>query len=152
MSDQLSPKNDLLLSVYRMAFEEMSWRRNASYRTIIIGFGYFGLLIAVIAMNKTMALPVRACIAGVMVMGSAFGAAYLASNYGKYCAAIGRMVAIEDYLGAFAPDFLGAAGALMPADRKQVPHIPLVKNTICVCSVAAFFIGGLVTAAAVLLI
>ena len=58
-----APATELLLSIHRQAFEEMSWRRNAGYRTIIIGFGYFTLLIALVAFNRAMPFNVRVFIA-----------------------------------------------------------------------------------------
>ena len=144
-------KQAFLLSVYRMAFEEMTWRRNAGYRTIIIGFGYFGLIIALVAFNRGMPTAVKGCMSAVLILGALFGSAYLSSNYGKYMEALRRMVAIEDYFGAFRPDFLGALGALMPAGRRSLPDVPLRASGIAVVSIIAFLIGGVVTGIAVLL-
>jgi hypothetical protein len=146
-----SDKNAFVLSGYRMAFEEMTWRRNAGYRTIIIGFGYFGLIIALVAFNRGMPGAVKGCMSAVLILGAVFGSAYLASNYGKYMDALRRMVAIEDYFGAFAPDFLGTLGALMPAARRSWPDVPLRASGIAVVSIIAFLIGGVVTGIAVLL-
>jgi hypothetical protein len=144
-------KHAFLLSSYRMAFEEMTWRRNAGYRTIIIGFGYFGLIIALVAFNRGMPTAVKACMSAVLILGALFGSAYLASNYGKYMEALRRMVAIEDYFGAFKPDFLGTLGALMPTARRTLPDVPLRASGIAVVSIIAFLIGGVVTGIAVLL-
>ena len=38
-------KQQLLLEFYNTAWNEMTWRRNAGYRTIILGFAYFGILL-----------------------------------------------------------------------------------------------------------
>jgi hypothetical protein len=146
-----SDKQAFLLSAYRMAFEEMTWRRNAGYRTIIIGFGYFGLIIALVASNRTMPASVKGCMSAVLILGALFGSAYLASNYGKYMDALRRMVAIEDHFGAFAADYLGALGPLMPPARRSLPDVPLRASGIAVVSIIAFLIGGIVTGVAVLL-
>jgi hypothetical protein len=66
--------------------------------------------------------------------------------------AAARMVKIEEYVGAFNPDFLGPLGALMDEERRMRPTVPLSKDPVCLWSVVAFAAGGLVTAVAILLI
>jgi hypothetical protein len=92
----------------------------------------------------------KVCLAAVIALASLFGAGYLVSNYYKYTAATRRMVLIEDYLGAFDADFLGALGPLMTAERRTWPTLPLRRNLVCLWSVIAFAAGGLTTAGAVL--
>jgi len=129
----------------------MSWRRNAGYRTIIIGFGYFTLLISLVAFNRAMPFNVRVFIAAVLALGACFGASYLASNYYKYTAALKRMVLVEEHMGAYAPAYLGPLGALLDERRKRAPEIPLSRNAICIGSILAFLAGGLLTAGAILM-
>jgi hypothetical protein len=145
-------KQELLLHFYRTCWEEMTWRRNAGYRTVIFGLGYCGLLLAIVAYNQHLHSAVRICLAGVMVIASLFGSGYLASNYAKYMSAMKRMVMIEEYVGAYDGEFMGKLGALMGAERKTMPSVPLVKNVVCIWSVVAFFAGGIVTAVAILFV
>jgi hypothetical protein len=149
-SDLSGQKQDVLLHFYRTCWEEMTWRRNSGYRTVILGLGYCGVMLAVVAYNHHMQPGVKACLAVVMAVASVFGAGYLASNYYKYMAAMKRMVRIEEYLGAYDAQFLDRLGALMPASRKQMADVPLMRNPICIWSIAAFLAGGLVTAFAIL--
>src|SRR5437763_1315106 len=145
-------KQELLLTLHQTCWSEMTWRRNAGYRTVIIGLGYCGLILALVAWNRNMSLPVRACLSGVIALASLFGAGYLASNYKKYMAAAVRMVKIEDFLGAFDPDFLGPLGPLMPPARRKMPEIPLTRDMLCLWSVITFVVGGMLTAVAILMI
>src|SRR5690242_18345523 len=91
-------KLSALLAFYDVCWTEMTWRRNAGYRTIIIGLGYCGLLLALLSFHPPHVM-VKLCIAAVIALGTAFGAGYLMSNYGKYMDAAKRMVKIEEYLG-----------------------------------------------------
>jgi hypothetical protein len=143
-------KQELLLAFYRTAWEEATWRRNAGYRTIILGFGYLAALLAVVAFNHAMTPQVHVCLAAVVAIATVFGGAYLVSNYGKYMAALRRMVQIEDPVGAFDADFLGPLGPLMPATRRSAPDRPITRDMICLWSVIAFVLGGLLTALAIL--
>ena len=145
-------KQELLLAFYRTCWDEMTWRRNAGYRTIIIGLGYFGLLLAVVAFNHAMPPMVRYGLAGVIAVGTLFGAGYLTSNYRKYMAAALQTVMIEEYVGAYDPGFLGTLGALMPQSRRERPKVPLSRDVVCLWSVIAFLIGGLLTALTILLV
>jgi len=148
----LSPdKHSALLAFYNVTWNEMTWRRNAGYRTVIIGFGYFGLMVAYVASNHAIGENARYLLAGVVALGTLFGAGWLMSNYKKYMAAAAMTVKIEEYLGAYSPAFLGALGALMPADRKERPKVPLSKDVVCLWSVIAFLAGGLITAAAIVM-
>src|SRR5438270_3352070 len=87
MSDtpgDLTPqKQDLLLSFYRIAWDEMCWRRNAGYRTVIFGLGYCGIILTVVAFNSCMQPSVRYCLAAVIALAAVFGSGWLASNYYK---------------------------------------------------------------------
>jgi hypothetical protein len=143
-------KVSVLIALYRAAYDEMTWRRNAGYRTIILGLAYCGALVTAVAALRQVRIEVRVCLSAVIVLGSIFGSAYLASNYYKYCDALRRMVKIEEYVGAYAPDYLGALGPLMTPSRKAWPETPLVKNPICIWSIIAFLVGGIVTAVAIL--
>jgi len=145
-----SRKDDVLLTIYRATWDEMSWRRTAGYRTIILGLGYFGILLAVLGGRAGMPDEVRRALAGVVAIGTVFGAGYLVSNWGKYMAAAARLVRIEDYLGAFRGDFLGAIGPLMPLARRAWPGKPLYKDVVSMWSIIAFAAGGLLTAAVIL--
>jgi hypothetical protein len=149
-SDCTAQKQDLLLHLYRTCWEEMTWRRNAGYRTVILGLGYCGVMLAVVAYNHHWQPALKACLAIVIALASIFGSGYLASNYYKYMSAMKRMVRIEEYVGAYDPNFLGQLGALMPVNRKQMPEVPLMRNAVCIWSIAAFMAGGLVTAFAIL--
>jgi hypothetical protein len=40
-------KQQSLLTFYQIAWDEMTWRRNAGYRTIILGLGYCGVILTV---------------------------------------------------------------------------------------------------------
>jgi hypothetical protein len=62
------------------------------------------------------------------------------------------MVMIEEYFGAYDKNFLGSLGALMPPSRRERPKVPLSKDLVCFWSILAFLAGGLVTAAAILLV
>lgn len=143
-------KQELLLALYRTAWEEMTWRRNAGYRTIILGFAYLGILLSVVAFNHTMPIGVRACLSAVIAVATLFGGGYLVSNYYKYMNALRRMVLIEEHVGAFDSDFLGKLGALMPQTRKGAPNRPITRDPVCLWSVIAFVVGGLLTAVAIL--
>jgi hypothetical protein len=145
-------KQEVLLALHQVCWSEMTWRRNAGYRTVILGLGYCGVLLTLVATSRPMNTPVRSCLAAVIALATLFGAGYLTSNYKKYMAAAARMVKIEDYLGAFDPDFLGPLGALMPAARRSMPSVPLAKDPVCLWSVIAFAAGGLLTATAILFI
>jgi hypothetical protein len=144
-------KQQLLLAFYQIAWDEMTWRRNAGYRTIILGLGYCGAILTVIAYNHAMPPAVRVCLAAVIGLATLFGGGYLASNYRKYMAAAARLVVIEKTVGAFDADFLGEHGALMPAVRHDWPKVALSKDPVCLWSVIAFVAGGLVTTVAILL-
>ena len=147
-----SQKQELLLSFYKHAVDEMTWRRNAGYRTIIIGLGYCSLLLAVVAFNHTMTWPLKICLASVMAIGTIFGSGYLAANYSKYMTAARKMVQIEEYVGALSPEFLGTLGALFPASRKNWPDTKLTQDLVPFLSIIAFLAGGLITAGAILMI
>jgi hypothetical protein len=150
LASELTPqKQQLLLAFHRTCWEEMTWRRNAGYRTVILGLGYCGVLIALVAYNRQMSGQLRWLLAGVMAVATLFGGGYLASNYAKYMSAAARMVLIEQYVGAFEEEFLGPLGALMPAERKGFPKVPLLRNPVCIWSILAFVAGGLLTAVAI---
>jgi hypothetical protein len=144
-------KQQLLLALYQVGWDEMTWRRNAGYRTVILGLGYCGVILTVLAYNRQMNGNLKACLATVIALATLFGAGYLVSNYKKYMAAAGRIVAIEAYLGAFDDNFLGKRGPLMPKQRHEWPRVPLTRDPVCFWSVLAFLGGGLVTAGAILL-
>jgi hypothetical protein len=144
-------KQEVLLAFHRVCWEEMTWRRNAGYRTVILGMAYCGLLLTLLA-ARTIHLNVRICLAAVVALATLFGAGYLASNYRKYMEAARRMVRIEEYVGAFKGDYLGPLGALMDEARRTRPNVPLSKDPVCLWSVVAFAAGGLLTAGAILLI
>ena len=148
--DLSSQKQDLLLSFYKHAVDDMTWRRNAGYRTIIIGLGYCTLLLAVVALNRQMPSSVRWCLGIVLIIGTLFGSGYLAANYSKYMAAVRKMVLIEDYVGALDPDFLGKLGPLLPATRRAWPDTKLHRDPVPFLSIIAFLAGGLITAIAIL--
>jgi hypothetical protein len=144
-------KQELLLAFHRVCWEEMTWRRNAGYRTVILGLGYCGLLLTVVAFNHQMSAAVRTCLSAVIALATVFGAGYLTSNYRKYMLAAAQMVKIEEYVGAYGGDFLGRLGALMSPERRARPQVPLSRDFVCLWSIIAFAAGGLVTAAAILL-
>ena len=144
-------KQELLLAFYQVGSDEMTWRRNAGYRTVILGLGYCGVILTVFAFKPQVRFEFRLCLAGVIGLATFFGAGYLASNYRKYMAAARRIVEIEAALGAFDPNFLGQRGALMPAQRHDWPKVPLHRDPGCFWSVMAFLAGGLLTAGAILL-
>ena len=149
--ENLTPqKQDLLLSFYKHAVDDMTWRRNAGYRTIIIGLGYCTLLLAVLAFNHQLTWTIKVCLSVVMLIASLFGSGYLASNYSKYMAAVRKMVLIEDYVGALDPEFLGKLGALLPASRRSWPDTKLTQDLVPFLSIIAFLVGGLITAGAIL--
>ncbi len=147
-----SQKQELLMEFYKINWDEMCWRRNAGYRTVILGLGYCGILLAITSFNHGIPAPVRICLAAVIAFTTVFGAAYLASNYQKYMSAAGRMIQIEDHVGAFDEDFLGSLGALLPAKRRGFSKVPLMANPVCIGSILALVAGGLATAVAILLI
>jgi hypothetical protein len=150
-AEELTPqKQQALLTFHRTCWEEMTWRRNAGYRTVILGLAYCGLLLATVAYHP-LGLYVRLCLAAVMALASGFGAGYLTGNYRDYMAAAARMVRIEEYLGAFEHDYLGSLGALMPEARRTWPSTPLSHDHVSLWSVITFAAGGLGTAAALLL-
>lgn len=150
-AEDLTPqKQQALLTFHRTCWEEMTWRRNAGYRTVILGLAYCGLLLAIIAYHP-LSLHVRLCLAAVMALASGFGAGYLTGNYRDYMSAAARMVKIEEYLGAFEHDYLGQLGALMPEARRTWPSTPLSQDQVCLWSVITFAAAGLGTAAAILL-
>lgn len=144
-------KQQLLLAFHQTCWSEMTWRRNAGYRTVIIGLGYCALLLTVVTFNHQMQHQIKICLAAVIALATLFGAGYLTSNYSKYMAAAAQMVLIEEYVGAYDPHFLGPLGALMPQARRNRPQIPLSKDPVCLGSILALAAGGLVTAAAILL-
>jgi hypothetical protein len=141
----------MLLEFHQMCWNELSWRRTAGYRTIIFGLGYLSGLLAVVAFNHNMPGGIRICMAIVVAIATVFGSGYLVSNYYKYTAAFKKCVAIEQYVGAYDPDFLGQFGALMPEGRIKWANLPLHRNPVCIWSILAFAAGGLVTAFAILL-
>ena len=145
-------KQQLLITFYQTCWNEMTWRRNAGYRTVILGFAYFGALLAAVAYNQHLPWIIRGFLAAVIALGSLFGAGYLASNYRKYMLAAGQTVKIEQFVGAYEPNFLGELGALMPAERANRPKVPLSRDPVCLWSVIAFAAGGLLCAAAILII
>ena len=151
-SSSFDQKQLVLLTFYQTCWNEMSWRRNAGYRTVILGFAYYGVLLAVVAYVPHMPPLIRYSLAGVLALGSIFGAGYLRSNYGKYMAAAKQTVLIEKYVGAYEPGFLGSLGALMPPERAQRPGVPISRDPVCLWSVIAFLIGGLLTATAIVAI
>ena len=130
----------------------MTWRRNAGYRTIILGLGYFAALLTAVAFHRSMPVGIVYCLAGVIVIATLFGAGYLSSNYRKYMQAARQTVLIEQYVGAYDPAFLGELGALFPPDRKDRPNVPLTRDVVCLWSILAFLAGGLLTAAAIVLV
>lgn len=150
--DAAGLKQEVLLAFYATSWNEMTWRRNAGYRTIILGLGYFAMLLTVLAFHPGLPASIRVPLAAVIGIGTLFGAGYLASNYRKYMAAAAQTVLIEEYVGAYGADFLGALGALMPPDRRERPKVPLSRDVVCLWSVIAFTAGGLLTAAAIMLI
>ena len=144
-------KQSFLIAVYQSFWQEMSWRRTAGYRTIILGLAYCTALLAAVAMIGPAHLTstIRYTLAGVIALATVFGSGYLAANYKKYMSAAARLVAIEQYLGAYNADFLGAVGPLMPAGRQSWPATPLVREPVSFLSILAFLIGGLSTAGAI---
>lgn len=152
MADIEANKQQALLTFYQVAWNEMTWRRNAGYRTIILGMAYCGALLSVVAFNHNMPAPIRVCLALVVAVATLFGAGYLASNYGKYMSAAQKVVNIEEHLGAFDENFLGALGPLMPATRRSWPKTPLTKDMVSLWSILAFVAGGLMTAIAIFLV
>jgi len=147
--DLTAQKQELLLAFHRVGWEEMTWRRNAGYRTVILGLAYCGILLAVMAHAHPLHWTVRLCVALVIALASIFGAGYLAGNYRQYMNAASRVVKIEQYMGAFHADFLGPLGPLMPAERLVWPTVPLHKDPVSLWSVITFAAGGLGTAAAI---
>src|SRR2546423_15594052 len=92
-------KQELLVHFYRTCWEEMTWRRNAGYRTVILGLGYCGAILTVLAYNRgVINEQLKWCLASVMAVATLFGGGYLASNYAKYMSAAARMVLIEQYV------------------------------------------------------
>lgn len=151
-SEPTPQRQDLLLMFYRTAFDEVSWRRTAGYRTVILGLGYCGIILTVIGCHPIHSEHLKNCLAAVIGLAAVFGSGYLFSNYQKYMSAFRRLVLIEEQVGAYERNFLGDSGALMPSERKLFPAIPLIQNPICIWSIIAFATGGLVTAIAILVI
>lgn len=145
-------KQAALLSFYQTCWNEMSWRRNAGYRTVILGFAYFGILLSLVAFNSHPSGALRIALSLVLAIGTLFGAGYLTSNYRKYMAASALTVKIEAFLGAYQSDYLGTLGPLMPLQRRERPNVPLSKDPVCFLSVLAFLGGGLLTAIFILFI
>jgi hypothetical protein len=150
-SEPTSQKQELLLAFYKTSSDEASWRRTAGYRTVILGLGYCGVILTVVASHPIRSEPLKISLAAVIGLAAVFGSGYLVSNYEKYMSAVKRMVLIEEQFGAFNDDFLGALGPLMPAGRRSLPAVPLIRNPICIWSIVAFAAGGLITAAAILM-
>lgn len=151
-SPELTPqKLEMLLAFHRDCSEEMGWRRTAGYRTVILGLAYCGLFLAVFGYIHP-SPHARICLSAVIALASIFGSGYLVGNYQRYVCAAGRAVKIEQYLGAYDANFLGALGPLMPASRRNWPGTPLHRDAVSLWSVIALGAGGLGTAAAVLLI
>jgi hypothetical protein len=144
-------KQELLIALYQVCWGEMTWRRNAGYRTVILGLAYCGLLLAGVAVHP-INVHVRMCLSGVIVLASLFGAGYLIGNYKSYMSAASRAVAIEDYVGAFDSDFLGKLGPLMQPGRRAWPRVPLTKDMKSLWSVIVFAVGGLGTALGIMLL
>ena len=151
-TDCTPQRQELLVAFYQVSWNEMTWRRNAGYRTIILGLGYFGLLLVLISFNHAMDKNLRLGIAAVVAIGTLFGAGYLLSNYRKYMAAAQQTVKIEEFVGAYDPFFLGRLGALMPLERRERPKVPITRDMVCLWSVIAFLAGGLLTALVIVLI
>ena len=42
--DLAAQKQDVLLAFHQVCWDEMTWRRNAGYRTVILGLGYCGVI------------------------------------------------------------------------------------------------------------
>src|SRR5579862_3407120 len=90
--NSVSPeKVNLLLAFHRACWEEMTWRRNAGYRTVILGLAYCGLFLAVVGYIHP-ALGVRVCLSGVIALASIFGSGYLVGNYNQYMSAAARAI------------------------------------------------------------
>ena len=70
-----SQKQELLMEFYKINWDEMCWRRNAGYRTVILGLGYCGILLAITSFNHGLPAPVRFCLAAVIALTTVFGAA-----------------------------------------------------------------------------
>lgn len=143
-------KQTALIALYQILWAEMTWRRNAGYRTIILGLAYCTALLTAVSFHPEMPDAMRYCLCGVLVIATVFGSGYLCSNYYKYMSAAQKAVAIEECLGAFRDDFLGRLGPLMPADRRDWARTPLTPATVSFWSILALLAGGLLTAAAVL--
>src|SRR2546421_4297978 len=73
-------KQEMLAAFYRQCWKEMTWRRNAGYRTIILGMAYCGILLAVVAFNHQMGPGIRWCLSGIVAAAPVFGGGHLASN------------------------------------------------------------------------
>src|SRR4051812_14551066 len=82
MAESDPQKQQLLIAFYQVSWNEMTWRRNAGYRTIILGMAYCGALLSVIAFNHNLPTSIRVCLAAVVAVATLFGAGYLTSNYG----------------------------------------------------------------------
>src|ERR1700682_4975765 len=99
MSDptsELTPqKQELLLALYKTSSDEVSWRRTAGYRTVILGLGYCGVILMVVACHRILIANFAKCLAAVIGLATVFGAGYLVSNYQKYMSGVKRMVLIE---------------------------------------------------------
>ena len=70
-------KQEVLLALHQVCWSEMTWRRNAGYRTVILGLGYCGVLLTLVATSRPMNIPVRGCLAAVIALATLFGAGYL---------------------------------------------------------------------------
>jgi hypothetical protein len=151
-ADHAQSKQPVLIAFYQQCWNEMTWRRNAGYRTIILGMAYCGALLTAVAFHPNMPGAIKLCLAAIVAIATLFGSGYLASNYGKYMSAAARVVKIEESLGAFDADFLGKLGALLPPSRRDWPNTPLVKDPVSFLSIIAFLVGGLLTAAAIALV
>lgn len=149
-ADLSAQKQQALLAFYQTSWSEMTWRRNAGYRTIILGFAYFGLMLLAVSFNRNFDRELRLVLGAVIAVGTLFGSMYLVSNYRKYMTAAQQTVLIEEYLGAYDPSYLGSLGALMPISRRERPKVPLLRDMVCLFSVLAFLIGGLLTAIAII--
>jgi hypothetical protein len=148
-ADLSAQKQQALIAFYQTSWNEMTWRRNAGYRTIILGFAYFGIMLLAISFNRYFDRELRIVLGVVIGVGTLFGAMYLMSNYRKYMSAAQQTVLIEEYLGAYDQGYLGNLGALMPLSRRERPKVPLSRDMVCLFSVLAFLIGGLLTAIAI---
>ena len=69
VSQQLpQQKLEVLLAFHRVCWEEMTWRRNAGYRTVILGLGFCAAMVLALACNHGIQWPLRICLAAVMTV------------------------------------------------------------------------------------